>query len=288
MSAVLPLRTKLVGRAAEGISAILDGPARPACVVGLFETALYLRTEPEDEVVAVVSREGVALPNAILLPILGTALELHRWQGPFVLGGGRVQGADVTVVVDSWFDARPNLPPAGTERVRGALADLERALGSKLDAATVGSHLEGLADALRRRDPRGSQEAVRSLVGLGPGLTPTGDDVVAGAVAAGLSAARRFADPTMVRFFEHVGACAVAAARGRTTHLSVSLLGHAARGEMAAPARRLVEALFGRGQVGPAVGALLRVGHSSGRDLGWGISLGLHSVLHGRDRRSHE
>ena len=288
MSSVLPLRTTLVGRGAAGIREIVGGPARPARVVGRFVTALYLQVERDDQVVALVSRDGIALPNAIRLPVLGAALDLVRWRGPFVVGDGRVRGADVTVVPDTWFGTRPALPHVQPQTVQNGLQQLEDALRTGPEAHLDGLAPGELADALRQRDPRRSRAAVRSLVGLGAGLTPTGDDVVAGAVAAGLAGARQVDDPATVTFFERVGADAAAVARGRTTALSATLLRHAARGEMATPARRLVEALFGDGRLLPALDALLRVGHTSGRDLAVGIVAGTRAVFHDRDRRSHE
>lgn len=93
------------------------------------------------------------------------------------------------------------------------------------------------------------------LAGRGPGLTPAGDDLLAG-YAAGLvlfrsdrAAARRIADM----------AC------GRTTSLSATLLRHACAGELPEPAHDLLE----RGDAGP----LERWGHSSGRWLKLGLAL---------------
>ena len=94
------------------------------------------------------------------------------------------------------------------------------------------------------------------LAGKGPGLTPSGDDVLIGYVAAlGLlhgdwAAARAIAE---------------CAAR-RTTSLSATLLRHAAGGELPEPAHAFLE----RGDPAP----LLRFGHSSGRCLILGLSLG--------------
>jgi hypothetical protein len=95
-----------------------------------------------------------------------------------------------------------------------------------------------------------------ALAGWGPGLTPAGDDIVIGYVAAlGLihgewPAARAIAER---------------AAR-RTTSLSATLLRHAGRGELPEPAHAFLE----RGDPAP----LLRFGHSSGRCLILGLSLG--------------
>ncbi len=90
---------------------------------------------------------------------------------------------------------------------------------------------------------------VERLAGRGDGLTPSGDDLLSGYVA-GLTLFHGRTEEAM--------ALAEAAAL-RTTHLSATLLRHAARGELPEPAHALLE----RGEVGP----LHRFGHSSGRSL---------------------
>ena len=93
------------------------------------------------------------------------------------------------------------------------------------------------------------------LAGRGGGLTPAGDDLLAG-YAAGL-----FLFWGRAR---EAGEIAEAAAP-RTTSLSATLLRHAARGELPEPAHALLE----QGDPGP----LQRFGHSSGRALLVGLAL---------------
>lgn len=94
--------------------------------------------------------------------------------------------------------------------------------------------------------PAASGEGLLAGVGGGPGLTPAGDDLLAGYVAglALLHGRRRRA------------AWLVARARDRTTSLSATLLEHAARGEVPEPVHAFLES----GDAAP----LLGFGHSSG------------------------
>lgn len=96
---------------------------------------------------------------------------------------------------------------------------------------------------------------VEHLAGRGPGLTPAGDDLLAGYVAG------------LVLFHRRRGVAEGIAMRAaaRTTALSATLLGHAARGELPGPAHAFLE----RGEVGP----LLSWGRSSGRHLALGLAL---------------
>jgi hypothetical protein len=93
------------------------------------------------------------------------------------------------------------------------------------------------------------------LVGLGPGLTPAGDDVLCGYLA-GLC------------LFWNAGeeAAAIAGAAGpRTTALAATLLTHAACGELPEPAHAALET--------GDVASLHRFGHTSGRCLLFGLAL---------------
>lgn len=94
-----------------------------------------------------------------------------------------------------------------------------------------------------------------ALAGRGDGLTPYGDDVLAG-YAAGLVLWR--GDRDRAATIAH-------AAASRTTLLSATLLRHAARGELPEPAHALLE----RGDPAP----LWRFGHSSGRGIMLGLAL---------------
>src|SRR5437588_64061 len=103
-------------------------------------------------------------------------------------------------------------------------------------------------------EPRFQPDPER-LAGRGGGLTPAGDDLLAG-YAAGL----------VLFHGDRRAAHAIAlAAAPRTTALSATLLRHAARGELPEPAHALLE----HGDPNP----LRTFGHSSGRALLVGLAL---------------
>jgi hypothetical protein len=102
----------------------------------------------------------------------------------------------------------------------------------------------------------------QDLVGLGPGLTPSGDDVVAGA----LVAAPATSDPR----FEVWRAQTRAALRvRRTTAVSRALLQSALEG-YATPELAAFVVASCRGDAGPAARSLLAVGYTSGASLAAG------------------
>ena len=106
--------------------------------------------------------------------------------------------------------------------------------------------------------------AVDALAGLGPGLTPAGDDALAG---------------ILLVLGAHDRAAAVAAAdRAMTNDIARAFLAWAARGQSIEPVHRLLAAA-GPGAAAAALADLLRFGHSSGADLAFGLRLGLGVVV---------
>ncbi len=109
-------------------------------------------------------------------------------------------------------------------------------------------------------------DGVRLLAGLGDGLTPAGDDVLAGYAAARVA----LGDPVSLS----------GAAAGRSSELGLAYLRCAERGELPDVAARLLAAMC-RGHVDEAVSAVPRLrtwGSSSGVALGWGINAAVVSA----------
>jgi hypothetical protein len=122
--------------------------------------------------------------------------------------------------------------------------------------------------------------AVAQLLGRGPGLTPTGDDVLAGALVT-LAALGSPMTPTL-------GQAVLAAAPDATTTVSTGLLRRAASGECIPQLADLLTAVGGGGNADPAAGplpraagALLAVGHCSGAGLLHGVLVAL-AIAHAR------
>jgi hypothetical protein len=113
--------------------------------------------------------------------------------------------------------------------------------------------------------------AVLDLVGRGPGLTPAGDDLLAGLLV-GLAGRPDLRDP--------LAAAVLAAAPRRTTWLSAELLAHAAHGRAAPAVVAVADALaYGDDDALPrALPALLAVGHTSGAALARGLLLAADTV----------
>lgn len=165
--------------------------------------------------------------------------------------------------------------------VRAAAAALESGAALLLDALRRAEEggAEGGDGARRAALPQGLVEAVRSLVGVGSGLTPAGDDLLAGT----LLTLRRAGHPLAPAL---AGALRPALAAGRTGWLSAHFLRWAAAGVGNERALALVDALLGGSWPAsgpPALEDLLAWGASSGSDFAAGVLLALDVLAGSRE-----
>ena len=123
------------------------------------------------------------------------------------------------------------------------------------------------------KDAQGpAPRAANALIGLGPGLTPAGDDFVGGALIA-LRAAGQAA------LTDRISAWALALAEKGTGKISRAHLRCAAGGEGHEALHEFLRVLHkGQQAIERALAALSRVGHSSGRDAAAGALLVLDLV----------
>lgn len=135
-----------------------------------------------------------------------------------------------------------------------------------------------LLQASREQDIANVEKAARGLAGLGPGLTPSGDDTLGGFIG---MMALAGSQPGMDReASKHLAEVIAGAARPRTTLLSATLLAHAARGEMAEHVGELLMALpvEETATVLQAAERVLAYGACSGGDTLLGLLLGLQAA----------
>jgi hypothetical protein len=154
------------------------------------------------------------------------------------------------------------ITPVNLAAGAGTVLDvLDRAPASALADPVFAPRRERAVRCVDRGDLDG---AVDAIAGLGPGLTPAGDDTLAG---------------ILLVFGAHDRAVAVAAAnRARTNDIARAFLAWAARGQSIEPVHRLLAA-DGAGGAARALADLLRFGHSSGADLAFGLGLGLGVLI---------
>ncbi|HEY3238486.1 MAG TPA: DUF2877 domain-containing protein [Acidimicrobiia bacterium] len=264
-----------------GAREVLKVPG-PGTVVGIYRLAAYFRLP--GGIVALVA-PGVP-PGPLWIradPVFGRALRLAH-----APTAGQEQGlrlhARVTVG-EQWLEvAGMRLPIADAATWRGPLPDPVRLraavrLALEVLATAPRSALldEPWRSALRRAESAVLQGdlcgAAAVLGGHGPGLTPAGDDALAGILLAHRALSGAGAEPHLL----------AAARSALTTDLSAALLAWAARGQAVEPVHGLLTAVAAGDWPG-AVTATRRVaslGASSGADLLLGLRLGLSSPTAG-------
>ena len=228
--------------------ALLTGTVRAGRVVGLHPSCAYVLTDPpERRLLAVETADALGLPCALRLgldrrddPFAGVAVGQRA-----LVGTGSVVVGPLTVRVARWWSPPVVRPPRDGPPRWADLAGLLRDVRPPVDVAG---------------DPH-------DLVGRGPGLTPAGDDVLAGWLLA-VHHRPALRGPLLP---------VVAAARGATTALSAALLEEAAAGRAVPAALALADALAGHGDraaLEASLDRLLRVGHTSGAALAHGLLCG--------------
>lgn len=230
---------------------------------GLFFTVLH--PTPDSGPACAILARGADFSDLGVLP--GQTV---RWErGALEMGGLRLVFSGATVC-DCRFGARalplPD-PAAAARRLEALLAP-----AAQKNAARWGEELRealdqragGVCAALEQRaDPAG---AVRQLVGFGPGLTPSGDDILTGLYAALRVLGGGAAD--LEGLEKALAACA-----GRTTQVGGWMLTCALDGRWRASLQAVLAACADPAltNLPAAVEQLLTVGASSGYDMCSGV-----------------
>ncbi len=284
---------RCIAAASSTLRPVLAGPERPAEWLGVTPAGLYLRMEHlltagQPAVLAVLTADAVRLPCGLLLPTTSAELPLTSLApsllalalGRCLVGDGAVswtgpRGPVVVRAVREWAPVRP---------ARGAVvATALAALRAGLEDSTAEIDSRPLADAIAAGGRHEAEVAVAWLLGRGPGLTPSGDDLLAGFLVG--ASVFGLATP-------EIAAATAVLAPVRTTALSAALLWHAARGECIDQLAAVAAALcsqplcsqprgHGGRQISTALRDLLGVGHTSGAALATGLALAARAALPG-------
>ena len=175
--------------------------------------------------------------------------------------------------------------------LRGMGLSRPRAFGSNTSATTAAlgqaaetamsdltRWLQALEHPVSGARPHGLPASLAALVGLGPGLTPTGDDVLAG-VSLGL---RHFGRPDAAN---RLGSLLDNVIGENTNRISIAHLRAAGCGHAPEPVRDLIAHWLGITtqhtveELRRAVSAVLDIGHSSGADILYGVRGAAFAIL---------
>jgi hypothetical protein len=295
----------VAGAASTALRAALERrrSGQQARIIAVFPSAIYLELPDgaEPKVVAIVAADAVRLPNSIVVgaivretPFAAVQEHDEAWVGDGCVEiTGRVPGGSLgprprpeapqrlRVRVRRWWEPAPVLNPTTPRRLSETLSILEPVLHAEGSFGLAGhpGPLE-LASHCAAGDLARAVDAAERIVGLGPGLTPSGDDVLAGLLVTLRLLGGAVPDgAAAVWLADWIGAAVTADAGKRTTALAATLLHCASLGQAGGEVAALLRGLTGQEAAVPALRRLMGAGHTSGSDLAWGIFAGCRAAI---------
>jgi Protein of unknown function (DUF2877) len=277
-----PAQRVVPGVASLALLDVLRGPLRPGRLLAATGSVIYLDFGAA-QVIALTAAGAICLPNAIMLKL--AALDLDQPAGQLDCawaGNGRVLAGELEVQVRRWWDPCPVFAPLSRARLDHGVTALARVYA----AADIRPGLEGqnspaeLAACCAAGDLAGAVELAEALVGLGPGLVPSGDSMLCGLLLALRLLGGATAGGTRpVWLADWLGAAVTGYAEQRTTPLAAALLQCAARGQAPEEVSAVLHGIAGQEPVEPAARRLLSAGGASGAELTWGLMAGCAAAL---------
>jgi len=268
----------VTGVASLAVREVLRGPRRPGKVLAAVAHAIYLEfadVVPEPRVIAVSPPDALRLPNAVITGPFQARESDDCWAGE-----GRVLACGLDIRVMRWWDPSPVFGPVSRARLDHGCSVLARLCAAAEHAPGLADH-DGpvrLAACCASGDLAGAVEAVEQLVGLGPGLVPSGDSMVSGILLALRLLGGAIAGGTRAVWLANwLSAAATCDAAARTTTLAASLLHCAAGGQAAAEVSAVLLGMAGQEPLEPAAAKLLAA--AQGADLAWGLVAGCRAAL---------
>ncbi|MBS1089706.1 oxamate carbamoyltransferase subunit AllH family protein [Gluconobacter wancherniae] len=272
------------------LAALNDGSDRVLTVNGIFRNHVYLHYPSNracDPGMMVLTRAGAAFgPLSLEVADLDALPLFPRQQGSWRDGAIQMGSASLEIASAMIVDTAVCRPDVREDRPRLWLSlfdQLSRWISCAETPSTVIAELlddgpsdpaamavdQMLRSGVRRCDPALLAGATLSLAGLGQGLTPSGDDFLAGLMMAAFG---NLDDPSSI--------ClpVLEAARGRTSDLSWAFLHAAAHGHATAPWRALIRTADAPFALAACCDAIVRYGASSGEDMLCGFMWGLQAI----------
>jgi hypothetical protein len=278
------VRRIVPGVASLALLNVLRGPLRAGRVLAAGAAVMYLDFGAAG-VIALTAAGAICPPNAITLKVstLEPPDEPPCEPGDDAWAGNeRVLAGGLEVQVRRWWDPCPVFGPLSRGRLDHGVTTLARVFA----AAAVRPGLEGqdspaaLAVCCSAGDLAGAVELAEGLVGLGPGLVPSGDSMLCGLLLALRLLGGATAGGTRpVWLADWLGAAVTGYADQRTTPLAAALLHCAARGQAAEEVAAVLRGIAGQEPVEPAARRLLAAGQASGAELTWGLMAGCAAAL---------
>lgn len=269
-----------------------------ALIQSVFDSAVNLRLADADRLITVLVSDHYELPQGIRISTKGLPLQslspgLHAASRGGIL---RFDSSPLTVDLRGapvWKCRVPELnldmESLAVQKACAIIWDLLNKeqrnknadiIADELLQANTGSPLSRrisqplreLVTSAGRFDVQGALRAATEMVGLGPGVTPSGDDILIGFLAGLWSMAGL--DQAQISFIRSFGMELIKLAQ-KTGEISRTYIFHATQGQFSSSLSHLAEAIATGGDDEAAAQTAMSVGHSSGMDSVTGLLIGL-------------
>ncbi|REB05277.1 DUF2877 domain-containing protein [Sporosarcina sp. BI001-red] len=256
-------------------------------VHSIFKRTINMVCLENEQLFTIACKEIDNAPNTLLLDCLTMenlpiAVNDHVWSDGYVLWIGTSQGISLSGT-QSWEMKLPDYPN-NTDLLRKNLKYVKQRIGEVGKAGGIkplvkyatpfeeqvsvmlSRKTESLVAYLAAGDLAESLKCAQSLLGLGPGLTPSGDDYLTGMIAVFM--VNKHPIPELRTFGESIEVFA----RTATHIISYSAIEQASIGRVRQSIAQLITFIFtGDEELLPAVDEVLKIGSSSGTDIAIGI-----------------
>jgi hypothetical protein len=140
-------------------------------------------------------------------------------------------------------------------------------------------HISSLLKAIKSSHTQEIKRNIESLVGLGPGLTPAGDDMLLGLMVSMLYLSENFKEKSID--VKKINEDIISVISGKTTTISEEFLREASVGNANEAVASLMECLLTSksGELENSIRKVLNVGGTSGTDTVFGVILGSYLML---------
>ena len=269
-----------------------------AVIQSVFDSAVNLRLTEEDRLITLLISDHYELPQGIRIWMKNLSFQSLIPGLRAAARGGILRFDSSPVTVDLrcasvWKCRVPELhvdmKPLATQQAWSAAWNLlnkeqERRnvdiIADDLFRTNVGSPLSQriakpvmqLITSTEQYDIDGVIHAAEKMIGLGPGVTPSGDDILIGFLAGLWSIVGQ--DQSQISFIRSFGAELVQLAK-QTSEISRTYILHATQGQFSSSFSHLAETIATDNDVEAATRTAMRVGHSSGMDSVTGLLIGL-------------
>ncbi|HJR80215.1 MAG TPA: DUF2877 domain-containing protein [Anaerolineales bacterium] len=270
-----------------------------ATIQSVFDSSLNLRLEHQDALLTILVSDHYDLPQGIRLTVKNVPLSsltvdvlaacrngILRFQNSLLsidLRGARIWNGRLSASIDmqrpasgrawsmTWKALNKQQRLKQTDLIG---ADLFKANAGSLLTRMLSQPVQRLIAATEQLDSQAAADSAAKMIGLGPGVTPSGDDLLLGYLAGLWSTAAQ--EQQRLDFLSKFGQ-SLSALKKETNEISRTYLYYAIKGEFSSSMLALVNAISDgeEPKLLSTAKEAMRVGHSSGLDSVTGLLIGL-------------